>query len=73
MRGTFWRPLKTVFSSRFQAGGSVESYHFSGAQHGHNLKLMPSAALLADSTTVRRERGCNRPDTCRDGRGRPHS
>ena len=28
------------------AGSSVESYHFSGAQHGHNLKLMPSAALL---------------------------
>ncbi|MDQ4033049.1 MAG: M28 family peptidase [Actinomycetota bacterium] len=28
------------------AGGSVESYHFSGAQHGHNLKLVPSAALI---------------------------
>lgn len=28
------------------AGSSVESYHFSGAQHGHNLKLMPSAALI---------------------------
>ncbi len=28
------------------AGSSVESYHFSGAQHGHNLKLVPSAALL---------------------------
>jgi bacterial leucyl aminopeptidase len=27
-------------------GGSVESYHFSGAQHGHNLKLVPSGALL---------------------------
>jgi leucyl aminopeptidase len=26
---------------------SVESYHFSGAQHGHNLKLVPSAALLS--------------------------
>jgi bacterial leucyl aminopeptidase len=29
------------------AGGSVESYHFSGAQHGHNLKLAPSAGLLS--------------------------
>jgi hypothetical protein len=28
------------------AGSSVESYHFSGAQHGHNLKLVPSAALI---------------------------
>jgi bacterial leucyl aminopeptidase len=28
------------------AGNSVEDYHFSGAQHGHNLKLMPSAALI---------------------------
>jgi leucyl aminopeptidase len=28
------------------AGKSVESYHFSGAQHGHNLKLVPSAALI---------------------------
>ena len=27
-------------------GGSVESYHFSGAQHGHNLKLVPSGSLL---------------------------
>jgi bacterial leucyl aminopeptidase len=29
------------------AGSSVERYHFSGAQHGHNLKLVPSAALLS--------------------------
>jgi bacterial leucyl aminopeptidase len=28
------------------AGSSVEDYHFSGAQHGHNLKLVPSAALI---------------------------
>lgn len=28
------------------AGSSVESYHFSGAQHRHNLKLVPSAALI---------------------------
>lgn len=28
-------------------GDSVESYHFSGAQHGHNLKLVPSTALLS--------------------------
>jgi bacterial leucyl aminopeptidase len=28
-------------------GESVESYHFSGAQHGHNLKLVPSTALLS--------------------------
>ena len=28
------------------AGSSVESYHFSEAQHGHNLKLVLSAALL---------------------------
>jgi hypothetical protein len=28
------------------AGDSVENYHFSGAQHGHNLKLVPSAALI---------------------------
>ncbi|HEV7450815.1 MAG TPA: hypothetical protein VGO16_05395 [Pseudonocardiaceae bacterium] len=28
------------------AGSSVENYHFSGAQHGHNLKLVPSAALI---------------------------
>jgi bacterial leucyl aminopeptidase len=28
-------------------GESVERYHFSGAQHGHNLKLVPSAALLS--------------------------
>jgi bacterial leucyl aminopeptidase len=28
------------------AGSSVESYHFSGAQHGHNLKLLPSVALI---------------------------
>lgn len=28
------------------AGSSVESYHFSGAQHGHNLKLVPSAASI---------------------------
>jgi bacterial leucyl aminopeptidase len=28
------------------AGSSVEDYHFSGAQHGHNLKLMPSSALI---------------------------
>jgi bacterial leucyl aminopeptidase len=28
------------------AGSSVEEYHFSGAQHGHNLKLVPSAALI---------------------------
>ena len=29
------------------AGQSVESYHFVGAQHGHNLKLVPSFAPLA--------------------------
>jgi leucyl aminopeptidase len=28
------------------AGSSVEDYQFSGAQHGRNLKLMPSAALI---------------------------
>jgi bacterial leucyl aminopeptidase len=28
------------------AGSSVERFHFSGAQHGHNLKLVPTAALL---------------------------
>jgi bacterial leucyl aminopeptidase len=28
------------------AGNSVEDYHFSGAQHGHNLKLVPSAGLI---------------------------
>ena len=28
------------------AGRSVESYHFPGARHGHNLKLVPSMALL---------------------------
>jgi leucyl aminopeptidase len=28
------------------AGSSVERYHFGGAQHGHNLKLMPLAALV---------------------------
>jgi bacterial leucyl aminopeptidase len=28
------------------AGRSVESYHFSGAQHGHNLKLVANAALI---------------------------
>ena len=28
------------------AGSSVEDYHFSGAQHGHNLKLVPSTALI---------------------------
>lgn len=28
------------------AGRSVESYHFRGAHHGHNLKLVPSPALL---------------------------
>ena len=28
------------------AGRSVEDYHFSGAQHGHNLKLVPSATLI---------------------------
>ena len=29
-----------------EAGSSVEDYHFSGAQHGHNLKLVPSIALI---------------------------
>ena len=28
------------------AGSSVERFHFSGAQHGHNLKLVPTATLL---------------------------
>jgi hypothetical protein len=28
------------------AGRSVESYHFSGARHGHNLKLQATPALL---------------------------
>ena len=28
------------------AGRSVESYHFPQAEHGHNLKLVPSLALL---------------------------
>ena len=28
------------------AGRSVESYHFAGARHGHNLKLVASLALL---------------------------
>lgn len=28
------------------AGRSVESYHFSAARHGHNLKLMPSPTLF---------------------------
>jgi leucyl aminopeptidase len=28
------------------AGRSVESYHFPAARHGHNLKLVPSVALL---------------------------
>ena len=28
------------------AGRSVESYHFKGARHGHNLKLVPSLSLL---------------------------
>ena len=28
------------------AGSSVERYHFSDAQHGHNLKLVPSPGLL---------------------------
>ncbi|MGI8806992.1 MAG: M28 family peptidase [Acidimicrobiales bacterium] len=28
------------------AGRSVESYHFRDAQHGHNLKLVPSLSLL---------------------------
>jgi bacterial leucyl aminopeptidase len=28
------------------AGGSVEDHHFRGAQHGHNLKLVPSPNLL---------------------------
>ena len=31
------------------AGSSVEDYHFRGAQHGHNLKLIPSAALIGTS------------------------
>jgi bacterial leucyl aminopeptidase len=30
------------------AGSSVESYHFSGARHGHNLKLVPSAVLIEE-------------------------
>ncbi|MEU9117365.1 M28 family peptidase [Streptomyces sp. NPDC048483] len=28
------------------AGGSVERYHFRGARHGHNLKLLPAPSLL---------------------------
>jgi bacterial leucyl aminopeptidase len=27
-------------------GRSVESYHFAGARHGHNLKLVPATSLL---------------------------
>jgi bacterial leucyl aminopeptidase len=40
------------------AGSSVERYHFSGAQHGHNLKLVPSAALIEkfdDQTSLAKE------------------
>ena len=32
------------------AGGSVEGMHFSGARHGHNLKLVPSPGLLTGAT-----------------------
>jgi len=31
------------------AGISVESYHFSGALHGHNLKLAPSSGFLTQN------------------------
>ncbi|MGK5114744.1 MULTISPECIES: M20/M25/M40 family metallo-hydrolase [unclassified Geodermatophilus] len=34
------------------AGASVEGLHFADARHGHNLKLVPSPALLAPAEAV---------------------
>ena len=39
-------PPTRACSSPSRPGGSVESHHFRGAQHGHNLKLVPSPHLL---------------------------
>ncbi|HEY0431035.1 MAG TPA: M28 family metallopeptidase, partial [Pyrinomonadaceae bacterium] len=38
------------------AGRSVESFHFSAARHGHNLKLMPSPTLLEPDEPEENER-----------------
>ncbi|HKO42981.1 MAG TPA: M20/M25/M40 family metallo-hydrolase [Pyrinomonadaceae bacterium] len=38
------------------AGRSVESYHFSAARHGHNLKLMPSPTLFEPNEPEENER-----------------
>ena len=35
------------------AGGSIEDYHFRGAQHGHNLKLAPAPGLLETASVER--------------------